>query len=41
MRALVRRLAGHAGRDIAGCGEPLPKVGFYDPTGEVERASPP
>lgn len=33
MRALVRRLAGHAGRDIVSTdAKPLPKVGFYDPT---------
>ena len=36
MRALVRRLAGHAGRDIvAAAAEPLPKVGFYYPPPEA------
>ena len=40
MRALVRRLAGHAGSDIAqAAAKPLPKVGFYDPPHCEERVS--
>jgi len=37
MRALLRRMARHAGRDLAvGEAKPLPKVGFYDPaTGAI------
>ena len=42
MRALVRRLAGHAGRDVAAAEpQPLPKVGFYEPaTGQASDMAP-